>query len=172
MKYLITESQFLNLSERARSNYPLRVDFDLEDDGFKNDHSNDPRKYLFNELHIVKKEFTDMLNTPLSSTTQWNSVSDIYSSARDYMIRIMRLRMLIEPDYLFQKTTHPVTHHTYIVMTAYWLNDDGTKHRVKKSLGNVNDIVVNGKISDDVVQKGKHLIDELLWNKYRETYNR
>jgi hypothetical protein len=167
MKLLIKESQLLTLTEQVRF---IKYDNFINDDGFKNDHSHDPRQYLFNELNSVKEDFHNNLQSKLGQS-KWKSVSEIHNGIIGYVVQIMRLRAIIEPHIQIGKNTHPRTKITYLAMKAYWPDDNGNSIRkFTRNIGREDEIINNGKISNEALENAKKHIEQLMWNEYREKY--
>lgn len=172
MKLLISETQFLTLRKHRIEegvNFFNYNDF-INNDGFKKDHSHDPRQYLIHELNSVKKEFHNNLYSKLGDS-KWKTVDEVHNGISEYIIRIMRLRCIIEPHFQIGKNTHPRTKISYLAMKAYWVDDNGTPIRkYTRNIGRVDEIVQNEKISEEALNNAKQHIENLMWNEYRQKY--
>lgn len=170
-KIIITESQLQRIKESKEGVQFFNADEFLNNDGFKLDHTNDHRKYLINELNKIKNDFRNLMDKPLDSMNQNMGVWELHKLYKKYMIQIMRLRNMIEPHFQIQKMTHNRTYITYLVLTAYWTDENGKRiKKFKRTIGNIDKIMHNGQISNIAMEDAERHIENLMRNEYKNVY--
>ncbi|BBE17589.1 hypothetical protein AQPE_1745 [Aquipluma nitroreducens] len=116
-------------------------------------------KFYFTSLEEIQKgkgEFTD--------------VRDVYLRISEYMLQLMRLRIVIDPDYKLSRNKHPQTGITYLAIKAYWIDDEGKKVRkFTKSIGR-EDHYKDGIDDKKAAEDGLKLIQPVLYDYYKEIY--
>lgn len=117
-------------------------------------------KFYFKSLENITKENFDM--------TQANHV---YNRIGSYIIQLMRLRLVIEPEVQISKNVHPRTEIHYLAIKAYWIDDNGKKVRkFTKSLGRAENYPA-GTEDKHALTDGIKLIQPVLYEHYKELYN-
>lgn len=175
MKIVISESQLKKIiKENHFSIYDLgsslNLDEFIENDDFKKDHSNDLRRYLFIELNKVKKEFKELLRTPLEGLTQ----REIMWEMNLWVNRLKSIRLIIEPEFniiknaQIRKNTEGVF---YYILRIFSINPrTGKKEKIFSR--KVGDSINNPTAPDEeYVNEGKRILENEIWEKYKETYN-
>lgn len=108
------------------------------------------------ELQKDKGEFTD--------------VRDVYLRINSYLLQLMRLRIVINPDYKLSKNKHPQTNHTYFAIKSYWIDDEGKRVRkFTKSIGR-EESYKNGIDDEQTIKDGLNLIQPVMYDYYKEIY--
>jgi hypothetical protein len=149
-----------------------------------------PLTYLQRKLSHEHDELILQLITNITEETeefyQKNNVKN-YLEANSLidqkLLQIAKLRMVILPEFLINKTIHPVTNYTYAVLRAMWLDNDFRK--VKKfsiSLGNIDLLDINITSSNQISKRlieneeiseiidAKKNLNEKLLDLYRSEY--
>ena len=116
-------------------------------------------KFYFTSLEDLQKgkgEFTD--------------VRDVHLRINEYLLQLMRLRMVIAPEYKLSKNKHPQTDHTYFAVKAYWIDDEGKKVRqFARSMG--REETYKGGIKGDQAQlEGLNIIQSVIYDYYKNIY--
>jgi len=108
------------------------------------------------ELHKKEKSFSD--------------VRDVFLRINQYMLQVMRLRTVINPDFKLSYNKHPQTDITYVTIKSYWFNDDGKRERrFSKSIGRL-DNYTKGIEDENAIKDGLDLIQPIMWDYYKEIY--
>ncbi len=120
------------------------------------------------KLDSLKEEFLNFYFLNISKNKSDIKLNiDVHNKIDEYMIRIMKLRMIIEPDIQIALNVHTQTKITYLIAKSYWIDEDGNKVRkFTKSLGRaeefkdgINDInakqVADKKIKEIMIQTYK-----------------
>jgi hypothetical protein len=116
-------------------------------------------KFYFKNLDDIGKEHID--------TTR---VNDVYNRIGQYIIQLMRLRLVIEPDVQISKNVHPRTNFQYLAIKAYWIDDNGKKVRkFTKSIGRAENYPQGIKDNQAMVD-GIKLFQPVLYEEYKDTY--
>src|SRR5690606_34766163 len=99
-----------------------------------------------------------------------SDVRDVHLRISEYMLQLMRLRIVIDPDFKLSRNKHPQTGITYLAVKAYWINDEGKKERkFTKSIGR-EDSYKDGINDKEAEKDGLNLIQPVLYDYYREIY--
>ncbi len=129
--------------------------------------------YLFdlkNLKETIVKFYFASLDELQKGEREFTDVRDVYLRINEYMHQLMRLRIVIDPDYKLSRNKHPQTGITYLAIKAYWLDDDGKKVRkFTKSIGReeqYKDGIDDKKAEED----GLKLIQPVLYDYYKEIY--
>jgi hypothetical protein len=116
-------------------------------------------KFYFKNLDDLKTELIDM-----------KGVNDVYNRIGQYIIQLMRLRKVIEPEVQISKNVHPRTDINYLAIKAYWIDDNGKKVRkFTKSLGRAENYP-QGIEDKQALTDGIKLIQPVLFENYKELY--
>jgi len=116
-------------------------------------------KFYFKSLDDIRKEHIDMMR-----------VNDVYNRIGQYIIQLMRLRLVIEPEVQISNNVHPRTDINYLAIKAYWIDDNGKKVRkFTKSLGRVENYP-QGIEDKQALTDGLKLIQPVLFENYQELY--
>jgi hypothetical protein len=130
--------------------------------------------YLSN-LKTLKETFVKFYFRKLRDLENLNpgleGVSDIDEMISKYIIQLMRLRLVIDPEVHISKNVHPRTNHHYLAIKAYWIDDNGKKVRkFTKSVGRAESYP--GGIEDkQALADGIKLIQPVLFKNYQKIYN-
>ena len=100
---------------------------------------------------------------------------DIHSTMGIYVLQLMRLRMVIEPEINLLTNPHLTNSATgertlYLTAKAFWMGDDGKKVRkFTKSLGLMSEY--DGKREGiKAKEESVRRLQPMLWDEYRATY--
>lgn len=116
-------------------------------------------RFYFKNLDDIRKEYTDITR-----------VNNVYDRIGKYIIQIMRLRHVIEPEVQISKNVHPRTGHHYLAIKAYWIDDNGKKVRkFTKSIGRAENYP-QGIEDKKALSDGIKLIQPVLFENYQEIY--
>ncbi len=132
-----------------------------------------------NELAKLKDEMITFYFTNLQELIDKDSnismTCDIHSTMGIYVLQLMRLRMVIEPEINLLINPHVTNSASeekklYLSAKAYWMGDNGKKVRkFTKSLGLLSDY--DGKRnSNKAKEEGVRRIQPIIWDEYRATY--
>ncbi len=118
---------------------------------------------------IVKFYFTS-LEELQKGKDGFTDVRDVHLRINGFLLQLMRLRMVINPDYKLSKNKHPQTDHTYLAVKAYWIDDEGKKERkFTKSVGR-EDSYKEGIKDKQAEKDGLNLIQPVLYDYYKDIY--
>lgn len=129
--------------------------------------------YLF-DLKNLKETIVKFYFTSLEELQKgegvFTDVRDVYLRINEYMLQLMRLRIVIDPDYKLSRNKHPQTGITYLAIKAYWIDDEGKKVRkFTKSIGR-EDQYKDGIDDKKAEEDGLKLIQPVLYDFYKEIY--
>lgn len=146
----------------------------IADDKFDEEIYKDSLNWTYlSRLKSLKEEFVSFYFMKLKDLEKENldldSIAELDARISEYVIQLMRLRLVIQPDVKISKNVHPRTDHNYLSIKAYWIDDSGKKVRkFTKSIGrseNYQGIKDKLALSD-----GIKLVQPVLYNKYQELY--
>jgi hypothetical protein len=146
----------------------------LYDDKFDSSiFSNIEARLLFSELENLRQKiltlYAEDVNV-IAKSLEYSKVYDIYAKLESMILQLMRLRMVIQPEFQFSKNVHPKTQIAYMAAKGFWLEDDGKRVRcITKSLGRMDDYK-NGKNDPKATEKARERLREALYEKYKEIY--
>jgi len=168
MKIIITENQLKHvISESYFSIYNHNdIDAFIENDNFKEDHSNDERKFLFIELEKVKNQFKKYLD---SSNEEKLTFRNVMKELHLWVNRLKWIRLIIEPEFMITNNKQG-NGRIYNILRIFGINPmTGLKERkISKMVGNnINN--PNGPEKYTVDYAKKLLVKE-LWEDYKQTY--
>jgi len=121
-------------------------------------------KETFVKFYFKRLEEIDSKNMDLEI------VADIDSKISNYLLQLMRLRLVIQPEIQISTNVHPRTEIHYLAVKAYWIDDEGKKVRkFTKSLGRAENYP--GGIEDKKALKDAlTLIQPVLYDTYKSLY--
>lgn len=129
---------------------------------------------LLNKLQDLKDAFITFYFMHLEEMPTTNSqikrTCDVHTTIGEYVLQIMRLRLVIQPEYQIAMNKHTQTHHEYMAVKAFWINDDGEKVRkFTKSLGRAENYKLG--IKDKQAQKDSvALLQPVIFKSYLQAY--
>ena len=144
-------------------------------DEFKEDPAKKERNGLYiKKLKSLKKEFLDfylkVLPGVYSGSREYPRNCDVDIRIGKYLLQIMRLRMVIEPEIQIATNKHTQTNHDYLAVKAFWLIDSGVKVRkFTRSIGRIKeykDGIKDLKAREEGIVK----IQERMYETYLEAY--
>lgn len=146
--------------------------FDL---GFKNRNMS----LYMSELNQLKDRmiafYIQSMDDSFVSNSELNRPCNIHSTISGYVLQLMRLRMVIEPEINLLTNPHIINSSTgertlYLTAKAFWMEDDGKKVRkFTKSLGLMSDYP-EGRESVAAMKEGVSRLQPILWDEYKATY--
>lgn len=121
------------------------------------------KKHLI-ELENVKQSLRDYLNQPADAN---KSVAETFDAIKNLMIRIKRLRFIIQPQFKFVKQSHTGGRY-YALVRADWITDEGKIGRmVTKAFGRIEDDEYNFLKTDPAtIAEATNIIKSVLYKKY------
>lgn len=146
----------------------------LKNDDFKNSNLNLPLYYtLVTKLDLLKKEFFNYFKSNLIQITQDHkeqTVHEVYTKISNYFVQVMRLRMIVEPEYQLTINKHGRTKIVYLVMKSFWIDEEGKKKRMFYKAFAREDAYADGRNSKKALQDGLEIIQSVMYEKYKEIY--
>lgn len=147
----------------------------IADDGFNETVFKESRNWVYlSELKKLKEGFVRFYFKRLEDITRnhkdLDCVADLDNRIGEYIIQLMRLRKVIQPEVQVSSNTHPRTNIKYLSIKAYWIDDSGKKVRkFTKSIGRAENYP--GGIDDKLaLEEGIKLIQTVLYENYKEVY--
>lgn len=130
------------------------------------------------ELQSLKDRIIDFYFKKLEefeSDNDFQMSCDIHTTIGQYVIRLMRLRMVIEPEVnivtnpkLVNITTGEKT--LYLTAKGFWIGDDGKKFRkFTKSIGRMSDYP-GAREGKAAMEESIKRLQSMMWDEYRVTY--
>lgn len=147
----------------------------IADDKFKVETVNRLNNMFYlGKLDALKEEFVKFYFKNLENLRKENlyitKVNDVYNRIGQYILQLMRLRLVIEPEVQISKNVHPRTEIHYLAIKAYWIDDNGRKVRkFTKSLGRAENYP-QGIEDKKALTDGIKLIQPVLFENYKEIY--
>jgi len=141
-------------------------------DNFKTDPHLNPNNldYLF-ELKVVKETFSAYCFKSLDEIKENHQfVSDVYSRIGAYVIQLLRIRSIVDPEYKISVNSHNVSNYDYLIVKSYWINDEGKKERKFSKLIGRSDEFPGGKMGEKAQEVGLTKIQEVMFAHYKEIY--
>jgi hypothetical protein len=118
---------------------------------------------------MVKFYFTS-LDELKEDEGKFTDVRDVHLRINEYLLQLMRLRMVIVPDYKLSKNKHPQTNHTYFAVKAYWIDDEGKKVRqFARSMGR-EETYKGGIKAEQAMIEGLNVIQPVIYDYYKNIY--
>lgn len=174
-----TKQLFSQLSPKKKSDSVFgnnkRIVTILEEDDFDVRIKNDPKKArLLKELETLISDFNSLTKKSLAEIDKAltnKSYFDINSYFDAKLIQIMRLRLIIEPQFQKSIQTHTITDLKYLIMKILWI-DDHMKRVVKfsLSLGNIDQAGTEIDSINQTVINAKKELEERLRQEYDAVY--
>ena len=135
---------------------------------------NPENKKLVQEYRKLQREFSSFYIADATQVMEKNKafqlVADFNIQSQKYVLQIMRMRMVIEPEIHITRNVHPLTKIPYLSVKGYWIDDDGRKVRkYTKSLGKA-EAFPKGIRDKSAHVEGQKLIQEVLREVYKSTY--
>ena len=146
-----------------------------KDDNFTEETLKNNRNVInLKKLSKLKRDFLDFYLQYLSDLSvkspEYQRNCDVNIRIGKYIIQIMRLRILIQPDIQIALNKHTQTNHEYLAAKAFWINDDGVKIRkFTRSLGRLEEYE-NGKDDPKARIEGTIKIQEKIQEAYLTAY--
>jgi hypothetical protein len=123
------------------------------------------------KLETVKSEFLKFFFTEvIKNKKEIKTNEQIHTKIDEYMLKIMKLRMIIEPSIQIATNVHTQSKITYLIAKSFWYDEDGNKIRkFTKSLGRAEEYKkgtndINAKIEAD------SKIKDLMIQTYKDEY--
>jgi hypothetical protein len=146
----------------------------ISDDKFDEGLYKDSTNWTFlSTLKSMKEEFVNFYFMKLKDLENGDldidSIADLDARISEYVIQLMRLRLVIQPDVKISKNVHPRTGHNYLAIKAYWIDDSGKKVRkFTKSIGRSENY--QGIKDQQALTDGIKLVQPVLFENYQELY--
>ncbi len=134
-------------------------------------YQNPAKANLLRELDLMVSELASELEKApelLIEKAKAKNVLELNQYIDNQLLKIARLRMVIEPEFMTNKQVHTQTQRPYIILRALWLDDNMRK--IKKfsvSLGSSDSL---DNIDTVIVEREKFNLSKMLENLYKETY--
>jgi hypothetical protein len=145
-------------------------------DKFKDETLTKARNQFFlKKLDKLKKSFFNSYLKSLKQEgekdeTAYTRACDVYTEINRFVLRIMRLRMVIQPKIQIAVNVHTQTKITYVAAKAFWYNEEGAEIRkFTKSMGRLEDYKM-GKKDPDLLEEAETKIQEVMYKAYEEEY--
>lgn len=148
----------------------------IADDGFDEVDFKKSRNWAYlSELKKLKEDFVKFYFYSLEEMSknhqEIDHVSDVDNRVAEYIIQLLRLRKVIQPEVQVSLNTHSRTNLKYLSIKAYWIDDSGRKVRkYTKSIGRAKNYP-DGIEDKQALEDGITLIQPVLYEKYKEIYN-
>lgn len=148
----------------------------IVDDGFDEVVFNEPRNGVYlSELKKLKEDFVKFyfysLEEMSKSHQEIGHVAYVDNRITEYIIQLLRLRKVIQPEVQVSLNTHSRTNLKYLSIKAYWIDDSGRKVRkYTKSIGRAENYP-DGIEDKQALEDGIKLIQPVLYEKYKEIYS-
>jgi hypothetical protein len=128
---------------------------------------------LRNELSRVKKEILEFylsLLTDIKDKGEFKYVADTHTAFGNYLLRLMRLRLVVDPEIQLSINVHPQSKIKYLAAKSFWLDNEGRKVRkFTKSLGRL-DSFKKGKNDPSAMDDAFNKIQEIIYEEYKSEY--
>ena len=144
-------------------------------DNFKSETLKKPNnQFFFKKLDLIKEKFFDYylgeLNEKRSDDKNYTKACDVFAEINSFILRIIRLRCLIEPKIQIAVNKHTQTQIEYLAAKAFWYNQEGIEVRkFTKSMGRLEDYK-KGKNDPILLKEAELKIQEIMYKKYLEEY--
>jgi hypothetical protein len=167
---------FMKLKEGSSSTIRTRelIRF-IADDGFGGAIYKDSDNWTYlAELKRIKEVFVRFYFSKLkdieSSYKDLDIIADVDNRIGQFVIQLMRLRLVIQPEVQISKNVHPRTNIKYLAIKAYWIDDNGKKIRkFTKSIGRAENYL-QGIHDEKALIDGIKLVQPVLFDSYKELY--
>jgi hypothetical protein len=95
---------------------------------------------------------------------------DIHTKIGEYLVQLIRYRMVIEPEIQLTTNVHRMTKITYLTVKGFWFNDYGIKERkFTRSLGRADEYPL-GKDDDKAIEDATTKMQSILMEEYLKYY--
>lgn len=178
MNEIVTKDyeNFMKLKEGSSSTLRTRelIRF-IADDSFGEDIYKDSDNWTYlAELKRIKEAFVRFYFSKLkeigSSYKDLDIIADADNRIGQFVIQLMRLRLVIQPEVQISKNVHPRTNLKYLAIKGYWIDDNGKKIRkFTKSIGRAESYT-QGIEDKQALIDGIKLIQPVLFENYQELY--
>ena len=116
------------------------------------------------EFYFTKIQDIESLNMDLKI------IADINDRIGHFILQLMKLRLVIQPEVQISMNVHPRTNIKYLAIKAYWIDDNGKKIRkFTKSIGRAENYP-KGIKDDKALTDGIKLIQPVIFEAYKEEY--
>ena len=144
-------------------------------DGFKEETKLKGRNLpLINQLNQLKAKTIDFYlqsfkdNERRHAELKYNC--DIHTKIGEYLVQLIRYRMVIEPEIQLTTNVHRMTKITYLTVKGFWFNDYGIKERkFSRSLGRADEYPM-GKDDDKAIEDATTKMQSILMEEYLKYY--
>lgn len=166
---------FMKLREGKTSHRTKEIIQFIADDKFDEEIYKDSLNWTYRYiLKNLKEEFVSFYFKKLKDLENENldidSIADLDARISEYVIQLMRLRLVIQPDVKISRNKHPRTKHSYLAIKAYWISDSGKRERkFTKSVGRIENYPQKEK-DPQALADGIKLIQPVLFENYKELY--
>jgi hypothetical protein len=139
-------------------------------DGFNFDHILIGSLY-YKKLENVKSEFLEFYFTEVAKNKKEIKTNEhVDSKIDEYILKIMKLRMIVEPSIQIATNVHTQSKITYLIAKSFWYDEDGNKIRkFTKSLGRAEDYV-HGIDDFNAKKEADNKIKEIMIQTYKDEY--
>ena len=97
-------------------------------------------------------------------------IADVNDRIGHFILQLMKLRLVIQPDVQISMNVHPRTNIKYLAIKAYWIDDNGKKIRkFTKSIGRAENYP-KGIKDDKALTDGIKLVQPVIFEAYKEEY--
>lgn len=122
---------------------------------------------VLDTIQFLSQKIADFKNASNQGITIYGLLALVDSK----LIQIMKLRMLIKPEIVATSTTQSITKHKYVILRAFWLDNNFKKIRkFSVSLGNEEQIgdyrKVNPKDFKEHYEELWHKIENFYFSEY------
>lgn len=142
----------------------------IYNDGFNLDHVLFGTLY-HKKLESVKSEFLEFYFTEvIKNKKEIKTNEQVDTKIDEYILKIMKLRMIVEPSIQIATNVHTQSKITYLIAKSFWYDEDGNKVRkFTKSLGRAEEYKngiedINAKTEADIK------IKEVMIQTYKDEY--
>ncbi len=164
-----------NLNDIANPEDAKRMIYEILNDGFKEDTKSKGRNLsLISKLNQLKSKTIDFYLQSIKDNELKNPElkynCDVYTKIGEYLIQLMRYRMVIEPEIQLTTNVHKQTKITYLTVKGFWLNDNGIKERkFSRSLGRADEYPM-GKDDAKALEDATIKMQLILQDEYLKYY--
>lgn len=167
--YLDGMKDIVNREEATQMIYSIS-----KDDFTKETKAKGRNQILLKKLYSLKTQIIDFYLQTLQDNSKLNPEikhnCDVYSTMGNFLIQILRLRMVIQPEIQITTNVHKQTKITYLTVKGFWLNDNGEKERkFKKSIGRADEYEM-GKKDPKAIENCTAKMQSILMDEYLKYY--
>ena len=126
------------------------------------------------KLENLKKEFLNFylqnLSDLIDKSNDYVKNCDVHIRIGKYIVQIMRLRLVIQPEIQIAVNKHTQTNHEYLAVKGFWYTEDAHKvRRFTSSLGRIKDYE-QGKKDPKAMAEAINKIQEKAIEAYLKAY--